>query len=140
MSLRNLILHNFWLKLSSIALATVIWLAIHYNIHGESPINPSVANQVLAHEYILVPVTIKKAPGDNRVFRIDPPDVVITAVGDDAALRRTARKAIRVDVDLTGFDAKGPVQKELTPEVPVYIKVLEISPPTVTVEQTSSNE
>jgi hypothetical protein len=35
MSLRHLIFHNFWLKVFSIALATVIWLAIHFSIDHE---------------------------------------------------------------------------------------------------------
>jgi hypothetical protein len=140
MSLRGLILHNFWLKLCSIALATVIWLAIHYSIHGESPIGPPGSNQLLAHDYFLVPVTVKRSPGDKRLFRIDPTDVVVTAVGDDAALRRAARKAIRVEVDLTNFKSHSAVVEELKAEVPPDIKVLEINPTNVTVEDVSPQE
>ena len=37
MSLRHLVFHNFWLKIFSIALGTIIWMAIHFsmdhNIH-----------------------------------------------------------------------------------------------------------
>jgi hypothetical protein len=37
MSPRDLIFHNFWLKVFSIALGTIIWLAIHFIIdHDQS--------------------------------------------------------------------------------------------------------
>ena len=32
---QNIILRNFWLKFFSLALATVIWLAIHYSIEHD---------------------------------------------------------------------------------------------------------
>ena len=41
-SLRHLILHNFWLKLFSIAMAAFIWLAIHSSIHEEMNMNQSL--------------------------------------------------------------------------------------------------
>jgi len=132
MSLRHLILQNFWLKLFSIAMATVIWLAIHYSIHEDLNINQS-----LRSEYIRVPVSVKTIPGDKRVFRITPDEVVVTAVGEDEALLRATRKDIRVNLDLTDFNAKEPAAKELRAEAPPDIKVLAISPPSVEVQQVS---
>jgi hypothetical protein len=35
MSLRHLVLHNFWLKIFSIALGTIIWMAIHFSIEHD---------------------------------------------------------------------------------------------------------
>ena len=35
MDFRNLILHNFWLKLISLGLAYLIWLAVHYQIQSD---------------------------------------------------------------------------------------------------------
>ena len=132
MSLRTLILHNFWLKLFSIALATVIWLAIHYSIHDESS-----ANQTLTPEYIRVPVTVKTAAGDNRIFRITPDEVVVTAVGKDAALLHATKKDIRVNLDLTEFTAKEAAPQKLKANAPPDIIVLEILPSTVEVQQVS---
>jgi hypothetical protein len=132
MSLRSLILHNFWLKLFSIAMATVIWLAIHYSIHDELNMNQS-----LRSEYIRVPISIKTALGDKRVFRVTPDEVVVTAVGMDEALLRATRKDIRVNLDLTEFNAAGSIIKELTAEAPPDIKVLAISPASVEVKQVS---
>ena len=35
MSLRHLVFHNFWLKMFSVALGTMIWMAIHFSIEHD---------------------------------------------------------------------------------------------------------
>jgi hypothetical protein len=132
MTLRALILHNFWLKLFSMALATVIWLAIHYSIHDEMN-----ANQSLSPEYIRVPVSVRTDPGDKRVFRITPDEVVVTAVGKDPVLFQATQKLIRVNLDLTGSNALESIPTRLKAEAPPDIIVLEILPATVEVQQVS---
>lgn len=132
MSLRALILHNFWLKLFSIALASVLWLSIHYSIHDE--LN---ANKSLSPEYIRVPVTVKTIPGDKRIFRITPDEVVVTAVGKDLVLFQATQKDIRVTLDLTHFNGKEASSEKLKAEAPPDIIVLEILPTTVQVVQVS---
>jgi hypothetical protein len=129
MSLRAIILHNFWLKVFSLALATVIWLAIHYSIHDE-------ANS-LTPSYILVPVSVKTSPGDKRVFRITPDEVVVTAVGKDPTLFQPTQKEIRVNLDLTGFTGVGAIPQKLKADAPPDVIVLEILPSTVEVQQVS---
>jgi hypothetical protein len=129
MSLRSLILHNFWLKLFSIALATVIWLAIHYSIHDEA--------NTLTPSYVLVPVSVKTAPGDRRVFRITPDEVVVTAVGKDPALFQDIQKQIRVNLDLTSFTGTDAISEKLRAEAPPQVIVLEILPTSVEVQQVS---
>jgi hypothetical protein len=126
--LRSLILHNFWLKLFSLALATVIWLAIHNSIHSD--VN-------LSQFYIRVPVTVQTAPGDNRIFRITPEEVVVVAVGKDTASFQATRKAIRVFLDLTHFNARQSVAEELVTVAPPSISVMETRPSTVEVRQIS---
>jgi len=128
-SFRDLILHNFWLKLFSIALATVIWLAIYKSIHNE--------NKALISEYIRVPVTVITAPGDKRAFRVTPEEVVVVAVGKDDALLRATRKDIRVNLDLTGFHARSATLQQLQAQAPPDIKVLGLEPSSVDVEQVS---
>jgi len=132
MSLRTLILHNFWLKLFSIALATVIWLGIHYSIHDEAN-----ENQSLTPQYIRVPVLVKTARGDKRIFRITPDEVVVTAVGKDPVLFQATQKEIRVSLDLTGFKGNESASEKLKSEAPGDIIVLEILPSTVEVQQVS---
>jgi hypothetical protein len=129
MSLRALILENFWLKLFSLALATVIWLAIHYSIHDEpNSLTPS---------YILVPVSVKTAPGDKRVFRITPDEVVVTAVGKDPALFEKIQKEIRVNLDLSSFTGTAAISEKLKAAAPPEVLVLQILPTSVQVQQVS---
>ncbi len=138
-SLRRLILHNFWLKFSSVALGMVMWLAIHHSIHSDTDILRSQLNlnRLLAQEYIRVPISVKTAPGDKRLFRITPSDAVVIVVGEDAALRRAAIKDIRVNVDMTDLDAKESVPRKLQADAPPDINVLDISPAEVQVQQVS---
>src|ERR1700679_1242788 len=98
----SLILRNFWLKFFSIALATVIWLGIHYDIRNELSISQLNINN------IKVPVAVITPPGDPRDFRITPNEVVVFAVGDKSALR----KGIKVFVDLTNFRSRQSVAEE----------------------------
>jgi hypothetical protein len=132
MSLRSLILNNFWLKLFSIALATVIWLAVDNNIHNEQGLN-----QMLTADYLRVQVTVQTTPGDKRLFRITPNEVVVIAVGKDAASFQATRKDIRVNLDLTQFDAKESSSEQLKAQSPPGINVLTIIPSTVQVQQIS---
>jgi AmiR/NasT family two-component response regulator len=132
MSVRNLILHNFWLKLFSIALATVLWLAIDNSIHNEKSLN-----QLLTADYIRVQVSVQTAPGDKRVFRITPNEVIVIAVGKDAASFQATRKDVRVNLDLTHFDAQASSTQELKAQAPPGITVLEIIPYTVQIQQVS---
>jgi hypothetical protein len=137
MTLQSLILRNFWLKFFSVALATVIWLSIHYGIENEAPVNQLTINHELAQEYIRVPVSVITSPGDQRVFRITPNAVVVVAMGEESALRRTANKDIKVSVDLTSFHSKQASLLDLQSQAPADVTVEEISPSTVTVEQVS---
>jgi hypothetical protein len=132
MPLRDLILHNFWLKFFSIALATVIWLAIDNSIHNEQNLN-----QLLTADYIRVQVSVQTNPGEKRVFRITPNEVVVIAVGKDAATFQATRKNVRVNLDLTHFDARESNTEELKAQAPPGITVLEIIPYTVQVQQVS---
>jgi hypothetical protein len=135
MNFSDLILRNFWLKFFSVALASVIWLGIHFGIKNEFSISQLNINNLLAQEYVRVPVTLVPAPGDARLFKVTPNEVVVTAVGEKTALRKAAEKSIRVYVDLINFRNRQSMVVTLHADVPPEINVLEISPATVTVEQ-----
>jgi YbbR domain-containing protein len=137
MSLPSIILRNFWLKFFSVALATVIWLSIHYGIQNESNLSGFNVQHLLAQEYVRVPVTVVTASGDPRVFKVTPNEVFVIAMGEETALRRAANKSFKVTVDLTEFHSRQPTPLELQSEAPADVTVAEISPSMVTVEQVS---
>jgi hypothetical protein len=119
------ILRNFWLKFFSVALAAVIWLTIHYGIRNELSINHLNINR------IVVPVAVIVPPGDPRVFKLIPPEVVVFAIGDITALRRD----VRASVDLTYFHGRQNLSQEVRIDAPPEINVLETTPATIAVEQ-----
>lgn len=125
LALPQFIQRNFWLKFFSIALATLIWLGIHYGIRHELAISQLNINS------ITVPVGIITPPGDMRVFKINPSEAVVFAVGDKAALR----KGIRVYVDLSNLHSRQSTAEELHVEAPAEINVLALNPQTVSVEE-----
>jgi hypothetical protein len=137
MSLRDVIFRNFWLKTFSVVLATAIWFFIHDGIRQDAALQQVRLEHGLPQGYIRVPVTIQTEPGDKRVFRWEPTEVVVIAQGEDLALRRAAQHDIKVYLNLTAFHSKEPVMEELQVEAPADISVVDISPSAVTVRQVS---
>jgi hypothetical protein len=134
---RDLIFHNFWLKCFSIALGTVIWMAVHYSIEHDFSLSEPGPHQVLNKETISIPVTVFQQPGDNRAFKISPPLVLLTVIGEPATLRGPEMKDIKIFVDLTDFHSSTALQEDLHPDVPHGITVLDYKPSTVSVEPIS---
>jgi YbbR domain-containing protein len=127
--MRHLIFHNLWLKLFSIALATVIWLAIDKSIQNEKN-----ASRMLVTGVISVPVGVDTEPGDKRVFRINPKEVAVMAAGKDAASFQAARKEFHVTIDVTRFDSTEPTTMDVKVEAPPDINVMDVNPSTVQVQ------
>jgi hypothetical protein len=134
MPLQDLILRNFWLKFFSVALAIVIWLSIHYDIHEGGTGAQLSVNRLAAQEYIRVPITLVTNIGETRMFKVTPSDVVVIAVGEEAALRNAAGKNLKVTLDLTDFHSRSPLPVELQSSAPSDVTVMEITPSTATVE------
>jgi YbbR domain-containing protein len=99
MSARNLIFNNFWLKTFSLVLATMIWMAIHYNLQTES----SAEQSVRSPDYHLWPrpIMLMTAADDHRAYAVDPLTVNVKVNGDSEVLKKLNANDIRVFVDLT---------------------------------------
>jgi hypothetical protein len=134
MSLRQLISHNFWLKIFSIAAGTIIWMAIHFSIDHDLTLSEPAAGQRLVKKVISVPISILQEEGDFRAFKLTPTNVVLTVMGEAKSLRGPEGKDIKMFVDLTDYQARNATQEDLHPGVPTNIYVLEFRPHTVTVE------
>jgi YbbR domain-containing protein len=137
MPLRAVILHNFWLKFFSLALATVIWMAIHYSIEHDFALRESDVKHLVAQKFLRIPVKIVATPGDSRLFKIIPPEVEVVALGEEPVLHSVSPRNIRVHVDLTDFQGRKANDVELHTDVPRDVTVISIHPPVVNVEQIS---
>jgi len=133
MTLRHFMFHNFWLKLFSIALGTIIWLAIHHSIDNNFDLTESGTPKRLVKQTLQVPISAVRQEGDPRNFAFSPTNATITIVGEADVLRKLGTRNIRVFVDLNDFHSSGPVQLDLLPGAPDGINVTEYKPHSVTV-------
>jgi hypothetical protein len=137
MGLRHVIFKNFWLKLVALALAIMIWFTISYGIDNDFKLVQPRLNRVISQEFLRLPVSIITQPGDARVFSIGPKEVVITAVGEEAVMRKLPKQSIKVYIDLTDFHSRQATNGELRAYAPNGVTVIKINPSVVNVEQIS---
>jgi YbbR domain-containing protein len=130
------LLHNFWLKIFSLGLATIIWVTVHIGITRDF----SLTNPNVAHPFrmgVPLPVSIITQPGDARVFKISPKQATATIIGEEPIVRRMTGREIKVYVDLTDVKTKGQTNGELHVDVPKDVTIIGLDPAAVQIEQIS---
>jgi len=99
---RNLFFGDWLLKIFSLALAVLTWLAVSFYLQqkpGAVPGKPDLSEQ----PYYDVPITVVSGSGDVREFKTRPSEVdVVTVQGEKAIINKIERRFIRLQVDLTG--------------------------------------
>jgi hypothetical protein len=85
---RNVVLHNFWLKLISLLLATSLWLAL--------------ARDPIAEVAVEVPVVFRNIPDDLGMSYERIPQAQIVLRGPERAVRKLQPSDVHAEVDLTG--------------------------------------
>jgi YbbR domain-containing protein len=102
MALRELVFHNFWLKLFSLVLAILVWFAIHVLVtEGNTMVAKTFVRSVSSETFQSVPVRVLKMPGDKRSYEISPTEVSVTVTGDSAALRDLEKDKLVAYIDLS---------------------------------------
>jgi hypothetical protein len=133
--MRHLIFHNFWLKVFSVALATVIWLAIYHGIQNDQNPAQTIINHLAARQFIRVPVSLVKSPGDARLFKITPPAVIVSVSGEDLESHHLTASDLRAFVDVTELPAGKSVLAPIRAEGPAGDSIQDIRPSSVMVEE-----
>jgi hypothetical protein len=99
---RDLILNNFWWKVTALLIAIAIRIGFHtqeeINLFSASLPFPFHTRELVSH-----PISITKAASDQREFRVTPSTVDITISGDPKKLRELDTRKIRATVDLSDF-------------------------------------
>ena len=131
--LRELLFHDFWLKLFSLALAVLIWLTVAFAIKKEG--SPVVALTVPLQEMAFsnLPVVVMSSAQDVRSFKVSPDQVEVTVQGEAKALRGIQAKDIRVIVDLTDIEAAQALKKRMDVSMPAGISLVRVVPSEVQV-------
>lgn len=137
MSFRAFIQHNFWLKLFSLVLATVIWVLIKYGVQDQFTMGQSPVINPMGPDSMSLPVYILKQPGDARIFKVTPDRVVVTVTGESAILRNLTKKDFNAYVDMTLIRPNEPLSQKVQLDVPKGVTELSIVPLAVNVEQIS---
>ena len=117
MPLRDFILHNFWLKLFSLLLATLIWLTVKNDQHDKNRLVSETERGNVIRKFVR-PVVIKGGPAGLR--QTQPAEVRVTVSVDTALLERSKDLPIEAFVEAADAnDMQGllPVQVKAPPGV-----------------------
>jgi hypothetical protein len=131
---RRVILHNFWLKIISIGLGALIWLALHSKAQSDATPAQQRITGLKAKQRFKVPIYVIVQPGDSRVFKLSQREATLDVVGEDSVLRKLMTRDLRVYVDLTDLNTVQPAIRSLRPHIPPDLTVGDVQPPSVTVE------
>lgn len=125
--LRELVLHDFVLKLFSLALAVLIWFTVTEIQKEASPLPHLTMNSDIK-TFSNLPVVVMSAAQDVRNFKVNPSAVEVTVQGDAKILKDLSSKDIRVIVDLTGVEGTGGLRKRIEVSTPSGITHKRVEP------------
>ena len=129
--LRNLVAQDFWLKLFSLLLATLTWLAVNFLLRESSPLAPLVPTDV--RTFLNLPVTVMSSAEEVRDFKVSPNQVSVTVQGEARLMQSLQPKDVRVLVDLSGVRASGQLRRQIEVSTPPGISYVQVVPPQVDV-------
>ncbi|MEI7729688.1 MAG: CdaR family protein [Verrucomicrobiota bacterium] len=128
MHFRDLILHNFWLKLASLVMATMLWFVIFAT---QTNLRFSESTRIMEKHSI----TVLKSSEDVRATLVTPSHVDVVVSGPVALLEGLSSSDIEVYVDLTDIKEANELIKRVQVFARNGVKVVEIRPPTVTIRR-----
>jgi YbbR domain-containing protein len=134
--LRNFFFRDWLLKLFSLTLAILTWLAVSFSLKQRVTPVPGTLN-VSEKTYFDVPVTIVSRDMDVSRFKADPSKVDVTLQGSEAILQQLPKTSVRVLVDVSGTVLKQPQKMPveiITPAGVAHVRtrpdnLVQISPP-----------
>ncbi|MBI5772580.1 MAG: hypothetical protein HZA89_02420 [Verrucomicrobia bacterium] len=136
MAWRDFILKNFWLKLFSLALATVIWFTVNAILH--EPKSDALVDDTAQQKFTRVPITVMMNAADTRSFRVVPGEVTVTVSGKFLVLQRITDKDIQAFVNLSAArDIEG-AAKKIQIVAPEGVSLVRVDPAMVRIERVNS--
>jgi YbbR domain-containing protein len=123
---RDLVRRNFWLKVGSLFLATIIWLAIHRYIERSES---RAATQVFNH----LPVTVLTEAGETRGFQVFPAEVSVKASGPASIIEHLNERDFEAYVNLTGSENADEMLKKVEVVTLKGLDILRVDPARVRV-------
>jgi YbbR domain-containing protein len=126
--LRNLVFGDWLLKIFSLALAILTWLAVSFSLQqkpGAVPGKPDLSEQ----PYYDVPITVVSGSADVHDFKTRPSEVdVVTVQGEKTVIQKIERRFIRLQVDLTGATLTNGLKRRVEVITPPGVTCMRVLP------------
>lgn len=113
---RSLLLHNFWWKLFSAVLATMIWLAVNATLSNEAVLTRRFTPATFTRKFSRLPIMVMTTTNEHRAVTIEPGDVSVLVRGPRELLDSLLEQDVQVFLDLKDF-------KDLTGDFSVIVHV-----------------
>jgi hypothetical protein len=102
---RELILNNFWWKVTALLLAVLTWLGFQPREDRPSLL-PQGFQPFFTRHLISHPITITKNASDTREFKVTPSEVDITLSGDEKILKNLSESEVQATVNIQNWDPR----------------------------------
>lgn len=136
-SWNDIIRNNFWLKVFSLGLALLIWLAINSALQTGQGFSLNPWNKPQTRDFN-IPVKLLILPEQGQGFAANPPEVKVVVQGDQTALEALTVSDVLVYAQVTDVDTpKGSFLVDV--RVPREFTVKEYTPKRVSVEITPTS-
>ena len=126
--LHYLFIRDWLLKVFSLALAVLTWLAVSFSIQQkvvEVPGQPTLAEQT----YYDVHVAVVSSDGAVDQFKVKPPELDHVVVqGEKELIQQMGRQDIRAQVDLTGVKLTNGLMKRVQIITPAGVRHMLVQP------------
>ncbi|MCX6886359.1 MAG: hypothetical protein WCR20_08770 [Verrucomicrobiota bacterium] len=130
--LRHLLLEDLWLKLFSLALAVLTWIAITFAlVRDQSPVGFGSNQRMRTFQGL--PVVIMSSAADVRRVRVSPKEVEVVVQAENRVLEQLQPRDIHVLVDLTGIEAAQGLRKRIEVSTPAGVTLVRVRPQEVQV-------
>ena len=130
--LRGMVFKDVMLKLLSLFLAILTWIALS-SIQRESSPAGTVSLYSRNLKFSNVEVIVLSSASDVHDYRVEPQTVEVTVEGDPEVLKGLTSKDIRAMVDLTGLESGTDVRKRIELSTPAGVKHVKVNPKEVRV-------
>jgi hypothetical protein len=131
--LRSLILRDFWLKLLSLVLASLIWLTVWFAIRNEKSPLSVFAGSEPEQDFYNIPVQVLLSAADVREVKVNPTAVQVRVRGDARKLKGLQPKEINARIDLTGIESARGLRNRIEIITPSGITFVQVFPDEVEV-------
>lgn len=133
MTLRRLILHNFWLKLVSILLASLLWLVVQAGLSDDGNDTPRFARGSNPRQFER-PVLVLTDLSAGRRFKAEPREVRVEVSG--LGVQHLQSSDVHAYVELMEpAKMKGEVPIKVIVRIPRGLKLVKVLPETVVIRQ-----